>query len=508
MITSAIRGLKSTIIVTLLIVTISQPISFADEANGVNTAQISLDISDGYHIYEMSDGSSTSISGIIQDEKAPISATSELLDSFGTRHYVDFTDNLELESGPGSWKEWSFDIEINPLIVGPCSCTLVITIIDEMGNIKTELMSIFISPNADQLPPTIHFNTDTSEKWYSQRYIVNAISRTWDSSEPVFEYTLRNSTNVKCSDVESQQMDLPDLKSPNSSQFSYGVDDDGQYVGPLSFNIDLDDYSDGWYDLVIYATDPTNQKSSYDCTSFRVDNTPPVAIIEGPSTISEGNAAVLIDGSSSNDVYWGIQGLTYIWTVIDIEGSSYSETIFVMGKDERSINIFPSKSGKYEIKLAIADQAGNIGSNIQILEIQNLAPIAKLTIDNEPISNNAEFTMSRDSTYAIDASGSTDTQNDADSLRYIWRINNIPTYEGASRDFSWPEGVSQEFILTIEVMDDDSESTQISILIKDDSTSSISALPIIVLILSALFFSYSLVNLRKQANESDIPKWS
>ena len=87
-------------------------------------------------------------------------------------------------------------------------------------------------------------------------------------------------------------------------------------------------------------------------------------------------------------------------------------------------------------------------------------------------------------------------------------MNNIPTYEGVARDFSWPEGVDGDFILTIEVIDDDSESSQISVLVKDGSTDPVLPLSIIVLILSVIFFSYSVVNMRKQTNESDIPKWS
>jgi len=507
--TSTTRDRLSTIIVTLLVVTISQSTSFAEDTGSGYPTQITLDISDGSYIHEMSDGSSTIISGTIGDENAPHSATWELLDSSGTRQYVDFTDNLVFESETGSWKLWAFSIEINPLIVGPCACTLVITSIDETGYMHTALMSIFISPNAHQLPPTIHIYEDTTEKWHSQRYIVNALSRTVNHAEPIFEYTFRNSTNVKCSDVEDQNIsDLADdLILLNSSQLSFGVNEDGNPVGPLSFEIALANSSDGWYDLVIYATNPLNQEFAYDCTSIRVDNNPPIVLIEGPSTIPEGIAAVAIDGSSSYDLNWGIQGLTYIWSVIEVGGSSVSSSAFVVGTDERSILFYPTESGTYEVNLAVADQAGNIGRNSQIIEIQNVAPIVRLTIDGVPISDNDEFILQKGSTVLFDASGSIDTSNDAFNLRYVWRVNNIPTYEGESREFNWPDGIDDEFILTIEVIDDDSESSKISILVKDGSTDSSIPPSIIVLILSTLFLSYSIVNMRKQSSESDIPKW-
>ncbi|MDG1540512.1 MAG: hypothetical protein P8Q46_03035 [Candidatus Thalassarchaeaceae archaeon] len=457
----------------------------------------------------MSDSSSTIISGAIADESAPHSATWELLDSFSTRQYVDFTDNLEFESETDSWKVWSFSIEINPIIVGPCACTIVVTTIDDSGYMHTKLLSIFISPNTHQLPPTIHIYEDSTEKRYSQRYIVNAHSWTVDLAEPIFEYTFMNSTNVKCSDVESQNIsDLPDdLIRLNSSQLSFGVNEDGNHGGPFSFEIDLTHYPDGWYDFVIYATNPLNQEFAFDCASIRVDNNPPVALIEGPSTILEGIAAVVIDGSSSYDLNWGIQGLTYIWSVIEVGGGYVSSAIFVVGTDERSISIYPTESGTYVVNLAVSDQAGNIGRNSQIIEIQNIAPIVRLTIDGIPISSNDEFILQKGSTVHFDASGSTDTSNDALNLRYVWRVNNIPTYEGESREFIWPDGIEGEFILTIEVIDDDSESSQISILVKDGSVDSPMSISIVILILSTLFFSYSIVNMRKQDNESDIPKW-
>ena len=146
--------------------------------------------------------------------------------------------------------------------------------------------------------------------------------------------------------------------------------------------------------------------------------------------------------------------------------------------------------------------------SINSLEIQNIPPLVRLTIDDVPMENNAQYILPRDATCIIDASGSTDTQNDADSLRYVWRVNNIPTYEGQSREFSWPDGVEGDFLLTIEVIDDDYASSQISVLVKDDSEDPILPLSLILLALSVIFLSYAVVNMRKLANESDIPKWS
>lgn len=502
------RRTRSIAIVAIFVLTILQPTSNAAGDDAGYPAQITLDITDGTHIIEKSDGSTSAISGTIQDEALPNSAIWELKDSSGTRQYIDITDTLVPLSDSNPWKVWAFEIEIDPLIIGPCACTIIVTAIDNSENAHSKLISIFISPNVKQLPPTIHIHDDADE-WHSQIYTVHALSMTDQYSEPIVEYTLRNSTNVRCSYVENQQKsELYDLKSTNSAQLSFWPIGQGDPVGQFTFDIDLTDFPDGWYDLVIYSTNTLNQEFSYDCTSFRVDNTPPTALIMGPETIPEGMRAVVIDGSTSIDLYWGIQGLTYIWSVTGVDGVPVPETLFAINGDSRGISIYPTVSGIFEINLAIADQAGNIGQESKIIEIQNVAPIARLQIDDSPIFDNSEFILPEGSTAIFDASDSVDTPNDAGNLRYVWRINNIPTYEGESREFIWPDGVDGEFILTIEVIDDNSEASQISIFVKDGSNDTVFPISIIILILSAIFLIYSVANIRKQKIDTDIPKWS
>jgi len=415
---------------------------------------------------------------------------------------VDFTDDLTLSGENNDWKNWSFDIEVHPNSIGHCSCISKVIVQEENGETISLITSIFISPdpNADfQFPPTVQFAIDSESQWSKQTQVLSFVSMDIDSVEPEFSYMIAQSTNVKCS---NEYLSVP------TNSVNFIPSQDPQSVGLFAFEIDIVNLSDGWYDLTIFARNPINQWFSYDCSSIMVDNSPPIVVIEGPSTISEGDGYAIFDGTSSFDETWGIQGLTYIWSVVNTDSFSENDTVIVAGLDERTLSVNTIRAGNYEIKLTVLDKAGNLGTSKISLEIQNIPPLVKLTIDGEPIENNGQFTLSRDATCTIDASGSTDTPNDADNLRYVWRVNNIPTYEGGSREFSWPDGVEGDFILTIEVMDDDFESSQISILIQDGSADSAMPLSIIVLILSTIFLSYSILNMRKQKNQSDIPKWS
>jgi len=493
------RSILAPIISSFLMATLLQQISFAEDSGGDFPLIISIDIDEGAII---SDYSTVTI--VIQNEVAPNSATWELFDSYGTRHFVDFTGDLDEWDDTSTnqrWKEWSFEIEIEPLSIGPCSCIAKVSVEEDNGNKITTFTSIFISPDSSsgfQFPPTVHIVSDTGPQWFSKSHVLRFVSMNAHSGNSNLSYIVTQSSNVKCSnefiEIPSNSIIL------NPSQIS-------QSDMTFSYNININELSDVWYDLSIFALNPTNQQFSYDCKSIRVDNNPPVVVIEGPDSISEGNGYAIFDGSSSSDESWGIQGLMYIWSVVNSDAINENGTNVISGLDQRTFSVNTIDSGTYQITLTVSDQAGNLGSAIKYLEVENIPPVVRLTIDGESVTNNGEFTLSRESTCIIDASGSTDTQNDADNLRYVWRVNNIPTYEGISREFSWPEGVEGDFILTIEVIDDDSESSQISILVKDGSDESSIPLSIIVLILSTLFFSYSVVNMRKRASESDIPKW-
>ena len=103
-------------------------------------------------------------------------------------------------------------------------------------------------------------------------------------------------------------------------------------------------------------------------------------------------------------------------------------------------------------------------------DVENQHPIARLLIDGEPVYDGDEISISKELSVFVDASFSSDTQNDQNSLRYIWRINNIPVYEGENRDLSWPADVQSEFLLSLEVIDDNSASSMISIKVVDNQS--------------------------------------
>ena len=53
----------------------------------------------------------------------------------------------------------------------------------------------------------------------------------------------------------------------------------------------------------------------------KIDNSDPVAIIEGDVSSMEGDGDLIFDAGSSYDQYWGKEGLNYVWTHVRMETS-------------------------------------------------------------------------------------------------------------------------------------------------------------------------------------------
>ena len=66
---------------------------------------------------------------------------------------------------------------------------------------------------------------------------------------------------------------------------------------------------------------------------------------------------------------------------------------------------------------------------------------------------------------------------------------------------------ADRFVLSIEVIDDDSESSMISIIVVDNTGSRSPPLSILILIISGAFLSYSIFR-RSKSDDSKIPKWN
>jgi hypothetical protein len=157
--------------------------------------------------------------------------------------------------------------------------------------------------------------------------------------------------------------------------------------------------------------------------------------------------------------------------------------------------------------LTVSDLSGNIDSKDIHILITNLNPIAKLKINGQDVMDGDDIILSDFNELILDATNSSDTANDMESLNCIWKVNNIPYYEDCYRKFIWPESVTMDkFILTLEVSDDDGLISQISVAVLSDEPNTNGYYMLLILIISIIFVSYAFYK-RFNVLDDNIPKW-
>tara|TARA_B100000686_G_scaffold158703_1_gene166348 strand:- start:6306 stop:7796 length:1491 start_codon:yes stop_codon:yes gene_type:complete len=439
----------------------------------------------------------TTITVYIENENQPDSVTWELLSSGASFSFVNVTDNMEIHDSQLDRKYWSFDITIDAQTTSSCSCVLIIQA-SETGNLPIEeSRSFFVSDSSAQLPPTIYVKSLYGDNWFSHVQTLNGISSAMNGDKPDISYAIQESPTVKCRS-DDVTMQASEKYYPEVAWLD----------NEFTISLDVSDSIDGWHDIYLTSRDLLTALTTTFCLSVRVDNTPPTVSIEGPGESSEGFSMVNFDGSDTDDYHWGRSGLVYVWSVNEIVGPSSRNVLVQSGENVRSISIETSISGIYEISLTAIDNAGNSATGTQPLIIENIAPIARLLIDGIPVFDGDEINIPKTSSFTIDAKDSSDTENDLDGLRYVWRVDNVPVYEGSGREMFWPDDAGGRFILTLEVIDDDYVSSMISVTIMDNDTGFSFPVSLLIFLISACFLGYaSSRRMHGADSDSDIPKW-
>ncbi len=131
-------------------------------------------------------------------------------------------------------------------------------------------------------------------------------------------------------------------------------------------------------------------------------NTPPIARITGPATISRRSRWVSLDGQGSVDP----EGAPLAWRWRQVGGASLS----LSGLDGPTLEFGgPSEAGQYGFELIVNDGELDSAPAVFTLEVTNAAPVA----DAGPDLNAPILTLIH-----VDGSGSLDP--DGDGLRYNW----------------------------------------------------------------------------------------
>jgi hypothetical protein len=159
---------------------------------------------------------------------------------------------------------------------------------------------------------------------------------------------------------------------------------------PASWNTALT--SDGIYSVRVVATDNAGNQATDTSGTFRIDNTPPVAILDDPGAYLSGTVSLT---STATDAGSGVATVTYerspagadSWTAIP---ATWNTTLAL--------------DGLYDLRVAVVDNAGNrTNSALQTSRVDNTKP--SISLDNPASSSDVAGTVTLSSTASDAGSG-------------------------------------------------------------------------------------------------------
>lgn len=468
----------------------------AETSNDDDPALISIDIENGYHSSE-----SITFSGIIEDDERPQDVFWRVSKDGTEFDGGDLLSSLIEITSTSSREQWSWSFELTFSATGECACYVSVHSIDDYGLEIVETRVVFmVEENSTGL---IGFLLDTDQ---SGDLIDSSLQISgWLGTYPNGGVNLEISGSLAQGLIQSSHI-------PQSSVCNEASITDEVYElpsGDFEITWDISAKLDGWMEIILIGcpsinSAPTGASHEF---SIRVNNQPPVIKISGIEYAVEDDIWHTFDATLTEDPYWGRTEMYFVWTLRRPSHSGNLPIDVQMGEDLNTYSISGAQSGNYTLSLTVYDKGGLSSDQMVNLDIKNTVPTASLVIDGETISDGQEVRISNPSDIKLDATGSSDTANDASSLRCIWLLDNSPLYEGCNREFSWTEVEEYRAILTLEVIDDDGEFATISVILIHPDEVKPFPIALVAFAFSALFLTYALVNRFRGNSERSIPKW-
>ena len=413
-----------------------------------------------------------------------------------------YDGDSKFDSDINKWES----IPIHHHVISPCRCVLIIDIIADGERVHREFGII----NAD----------DDSSSALSENWVIVP-------KNPI-------------SSINQQIVDITYIQDGASSDFEvrWGIQPsqpsesdcvDGIHLNPsveqwtivenqfnsTEFNIvqDLSSFDDGWWTILVQHGYGQNWSTWTGCADIRLDTISPAVVLSAPNTVPESSVPVVIDGSSSTDIFWGRDGLRYIWTITEENSSNLAKTS--VGGPDGQFNLSAINSGIFVVNLTIVDQVGHTNSTSVTVEIVNQKPTAALRIDGVPTDDGEIIRLSNKDGWSIDGYFSTDTSNDVSSLTYVWYLDGVPILSGIERTLERPEDDTIQHTLMLVVTDDNGEVDSSSLMFgvidtQSDPEVQNSSIVFLTAILASVFFiliAVYLMMIVRQERVPDVRPW-
>lgn len=424
---------------------------------------------------------------------------------------TNVTDPVSLEISPSSSNQddglsrwiWEFTIDSSSFT----NCTCFITVTSTANHLSSSISTVFFTGVTNKPAVVIDDWTILNEGYVTSNDYIDISGRAFSQNNLPLDLLIMvtSSDNLANACSDNHEISSLDDIQGNSSESIHNF----SLFGEFTETVDSSMLEDGWFSLWLFTS--SHQSSAViqsQCFASRIDNSDPVAIIEGDTSSTEGEGNLIFDAGSSYDQYWGKEGLNYVWTLVSLENSG---SILMEIKEGTDISYFTFQddiSGNFELSLLVSDEQGNTDDTSISFSVENLPPVAKLIVSDQSLTDGDKFKLPDLNEWTLDASDSIDTANDLDGLRCVWKINFRTIYEGCERTLLWPEDDTNDtLLLTLEVIDDDDDFSTITVELSRSDQGNDFPITIIVLLISILFFVSSVFYSRR-TDDMEIPKWN
>ncbi len=462
-----------------------------------------------------------SINGTIWDDAFPSELYWQLEDSGEIIYQGSAINTLEENF---SWQDpttnsWSFSIEINASSFPPCSCRLTAVVIDIEQQVSQVYLLLFINPDTNGLPPNLMITSpETGINWRGDLNI-SGVAVSEIGYQPTLEWAAIQSNQANHFCVRGVLSDYLTVENWRNDGVSYSGSD------VFNFQIQSSEYEDGWWLFVSRAGDNAGNFSTISCTAIALHNQQPIAALSGTSEVNESQLAIF-DASNSDDPVWGKDGLRFTF-IVRKDGETNPPFIHDAGT-EKSWSWYANQSGHFDVMVLVTDTSGLSNSTNLTLIVNNLPPTAAASIEGITFSTEETIRLPDEPLWTIDASDSSDTENDVGGLNFVWFVDGEPVSLGREQIMrrEWIKDESKIHLITLSVTDDDGESDFIEVFVGIEGTQSdplwdeprsftesmISAVGgetnmMAVFMVILLIISYVTFKITRSGKGGDIPKW-
>ena len=249
---------------------------------------------------------------------------------------------------------------------------------------------------------------------------IDAITPSGTLNDALISFTVCEAPNAVC------------LKEPEPLKLNSTLSDKLH----LHLNATTLPLADGIWKITVVLSDRALIASNSISYTLQLDRQAPLVVLTSsiqesqPSlaTVEEVSVdAVVYEGEEvffTAEVSDGYEGESEVltWSKVSPNGqvSTFSEASFIT---PASVKFLPDVAGEWNVVLLVRDSAGHLARATSTFTVANAAPVAQVFLDGLQIQQDDVLVAPIGDSWVLNATKTTDTDNDLTSLRYKWYVD-------------------------------------------------------------------------------------